>query len=491
MQLVAQPSACPPLHSPANMLRPYEEPWYFYGRPLQLSSLELPGLDETHAPRYNEILQLPSIISRSSDNVLQILWEFPEDDLNDALVKKFILASVGVGGSQEAQAQAEQIYDEVRTHLFGPCGVIRGTTVLSCFQRILRHQIVRDTEIHDFRALGIQNASLPLDQPDFIFHAKLVPRDGYEPIESLSRYYSWFTWIYPRQGIGFAFAEGNWCTLGAFREVVDALLGRHVAAGPPAAPISIFTDPGCTVVALDESPLSGDFYFQLTTTVLGDTPLFSDEPVLPKEDFCFSQYSDLPRRETFANRVDYRCAHKCALSKAAELGEPDTEAAYIIPRCAHKAFPRLLQKILPSTNVQSIDHPANGINLWLAVHRAWDGHRAALSPSPRNVCTQATHIIHLFTCETDSSPDRHLFRAPVSLGSVTARISLAVRSRVHKIRFCAHSVAPTPVYPYHDRMVRGAGPTIATRRSRAKGFLRGGFFRYYDPYSVHGAQKSL
>jgi hypothetical protein len=46
----------------------------------------------------------------------------------------------------------------------------------------------------------------------------------------------------------------------------------------------------------------------------------------------------------------------------------------------HALFPTLLTKYHPTTPVKSIDHPSNGLLLWVAIRRLWDKDQAAISP---------------------------------------------------------------------------------------------------------------
>ncbi|KAJ7757598.1 hypothetical protein B0H16DRAFT_668019 [Mycena metata] len=254
---------------------------------------------------------------------------------------------------------------------------------ISVVHRILSHRVQAETVL----LLGpftstTEYAELPPVRK-FTFYISLRPRPGYQAVNS--KYSGWIPWLRPQRDhdLRFAFAHGNWATVRLFREVLDAVLGKHLNQTPDT--VAIFRDPSCSTVVNEDDNLEGDFFIALNTVEAQELPRLNFHSPAGKRD---------PK---FASAVKKRHGHCCTFSTAIQrFPEDDLEAAHIFPRLVdssnlsfflltthhspgHIIFLLLLKRFCPDTSVRSIDHFCNGLALWVALHRPWDDHRAAIS----------------------------------------------------------------------------------------------------------------
>ncbi|KAF7347497.1 hypothetical protein MVEN_01505900 [Mycena venus] len=312
--------------------------WLYYGHPMKLSK-DVPNLkvSEVVHIEYDQILAQPMEISPTTEAILQLLWDSCPTD--SAQVKRLLCGAVGCFRSKAEDYKISELYDEIIGEL-----------------------LARETAVLESRHAA---AALTNSVPDFTIYFQLSA--GAMPSDPLLRpcFSEWQPWLQPQPTLGLAFTQGNWRTLGQFREVLDSILGRHLAT--TISELVIFQDPKCTKFALDDDLLGGSFYILLTLSKLRRCP------VIPQ--------AKAPERKQkkFSEGVNAQCGHICALG----LSTYDLEAAHIIPRTAHVYFPYIVKQFVPRPISCGIDHPCNGICLWIAVQKPWDRGRAALSPSRR------------------------------------------------------------------------------------------------------------
>ncbi|KAJ7120978.1 hypothetical protein C8R44DRAFT_877293 [Mycena epipterygia] len=338
-------------------------PWHYQKHPITLYELGLRNVPEHIRADYNAILARTLEISPASDAILQLLWDTSPTEA--AQLKGFLTAAVGCFHSEAGDKKISELYDEQMHNLYGEGPIPRNMDVVSALYRLLRSKVESSLELlaRETAVLASRHAAVTHFVPDFTVHVRL--RADAKPTEPLLQSYflNWKPWLRPQPSLWLAFTQGNWATVCDFREVIDAILGRHLDTTVSELPI--FTDPNCTMVASDDSPLSGNFYIPLILSELMRCP------VIPK--------AEAPERKqkVFANKVNAHCGDVCALGSSTY----DLEAAHIIPRTAHLYFEHIVQRFIPRLMCCGIDDPCNGICLWIAVHKPWDRGRVALSPS--------------------------------------------------------------------------------------------------------------
>ncbi|KAJ7156946.1 hypothetical protein C8R43DRAFT_997746 [Mycena crocata] len=237
--------------------------------------------------------------------------------------------------------------------------------------------------------------------PSFSFHIQLQLADDHElrhpSLRAHSAFFSpdWKVWFRPQKNLDFAFDCQNWATLGAFREVLDALLGQHMNM-TNMNPIPIYNSPRCDALCTPETPLIGDFYIRLTC---------GDLTNLATEKITVTSTGPSPKTpSSFARNVNARCQGKCVFTNVVVGLEDDIEAAYIIPRPARHIFKKLVQTFLPHTNVSTIDDPCNGIALWVAIHRRWDDAGAMITAQNKLIMCRIKYPLDLLQFRTVSPP---------------------------------------------------------------------------------------
>ncbi|KAJ7605033.1 hypothetical protein DFH06DRAFT_1253325 [Mycena polygramma] len=262
--------------------------------------------------------------------------------------------------------------------------------ILSVVHRILRGELANSTGLipKEVQALASQHLAIKSAVPAFIIHVRLKARDGYVSHRDMKHLFDFFVpWLHPCSGIAFAFVRRNWATVGAFREVLDSISGRHLSP-KTLAPLLIWRDLACTEIVDDDTPLAGNFYIEL--------------PIASLQHFNMVPAQEGPVEDqppSFARKVRYRCGGSCAFSMApSQEAEADIEVAHIIPRTSYHIFPRLISKILPMSLVSSVDEPCNGLALWIAIHSAWDHGRATIA-SPRNILILSKGQLPLSFCQ--------------------------------------------------------------------------------------------
>ncbi|KAJ7654402.1 hypothetical protein DFH06DRAFT_1202288 [Mycena polygramma] len=330
----------PPIH--AWSLDPIS--WEFITEPLDIQRLGLSGIPEQHRKEYGAVLAQPFHPDTLAGAVLAYIWNQVPTDAADT--RQLFLASVGV---EHLNPTVIQIYDEIKTSLFGPENIPATALAVSVLHRLLLHRIRFETDL----LIGRSDTDLFLPPPpNFTFYASLRPRDGFQPIAP--QYFKWLPWLRPQgdRDLRYVFANRNWATLGLFREVVDAIIGRHLADAGSAHILAVFRDSDCRVLADEDDDLNGDFFFILQTTDLADIP----RPNL---------LSPAGKRDPkFAPAVKKRSGYRCAFTRSSgPVPEDDLEAAHVFPRfvllLAKNNSPiSTLQQAGISTD--SVDHPENG-----------------------------------------------------------------------------------------------------------------------------------
>ncbi|KAJ7642688.1 hypothetical protein DFH06DRAFT_1214115 [Mycena polygramma] len=391
----------PPIH--AWSLDPIS--WEFITEPLDIQRLGLSGIPEQHRKEYGAVLAQPFHPDTLAGAVLAYIWNQVPTDAADT--RQLFLASVGV---EHLNPTVIQIYDEIKTSLFGPENIPATALAVSVLHRLLLHRIRFETDL----LIGRSDTDLFLPPPpNFTFYASLRPRDGFQPIAP--QYFKWLPWLRPQgdRDLRYVFANRNWATLGLFREVVDAIIGRHLADAGSAHILAVFRDSDCRVLADEDDDLNGDFFFILQTTDLADIP----RPNL---------LSPAGKRDPkFAPAVKKRSGYRCAFTRSSgPVPEDDLEAAHVFPRPGHAVFAQLLRRYCPGTRITSIDHFCNGLALWVAIHRPWDDHRAAISELRR-----------VLLLAKNNSPISTLQQAGISTDSVDHPENGAEKVALLKLRF--------------------------------------------------------
>ncbi|KAJ7695063.1 hypothetical protein B0H17DRAFT_1131580 [Mycena rosella] len=274
--------------------------WLLHSKKIETTGLPLAvPLTGELKDKYNEILRQPSHIASASNEVLRLLWDTGLDDLE--FVERLFLAALGIDTEDVvAHGSAKKAFRKVKNEFLQGAGIPRNPLVVSAF----------------YRAVSDEIGTGP-GTPDFVFWVRLVGRPGFQPkYQTVMHLFDWNPWIRPTDTLDLLFSRGHWGTLGAFREVLDAILGRHLLVDLP--PMQIFRDKLCTREAKDEEPMSGEFFINLPTTNLNHFNPIS-RTTAPK------------RSSTFAAAVNGRCHGVCAASESSEP-EEDIEAAHILPR---------------------------------------------------------------------------------------------------------------------------------------------------------------
>ncbi|KAJ6577395.1 hypothetical protein B0H19DRAFT_557868 [Mycena capillaripes] len=279
-------------------------------------------MEETVRQKYDPYLQFSFTPSPSANGILRFLWEnMPPDP---SAVKSLMVASVGVPNTAQDREKIRELYDEIARNLC-PGGIPALTDSISVFHRILRHEAELRTHLFQEEAVAYDTRRLAhiVPTPRFIFFVRLRHRHGFQAFGTTKKYFEhWMPWFAPQIDLGFAFTKGNWGTLSLFRDVLDALLGRHLV---PHSPLAIFRDPDCTEEAKDTEPLAGSFYVEITVSNLEEIEVFKMSTPAPERD------------SQFAKGVHLQCGHVCAFSPA-PYPETDLEAAHILPRGLFRVF---------------------------------------------------------------------------------------------------------------------------------------------------------
>ncbi|KAJ7221762.1 hypothetical protein GGX14DRAFT_388881 [Mycena pura] len=320
---------------------------FFWNMPDPSGALSI--LRQPYAP----ILRREAKISRAADNVLTRLWDAEADD---QVIKNGILDLLGIPFNSRVQANAR--YDTIKNDLFG-CGPMprENSIAPSLILRILQAEIdvtnagkkadilVKDNEVLSNRH-SIRSSMAP-KPPVFYFYVRLKVPDGFELKPRFKKYAQFTSWIRVRDQEAFtsAVAAGHWQTLADFREVLMALLGQHLLQ---TATFQIFCDEALTIPADDNGRLNGPYFIELPCTATTNCVRFGDLSRAPKED---------ARSSAFAKAVNRFWGEKCAATSNSDCNE----AAHILP-----------------SNAVGVDTEANGLLLWIAIHRPWDHHKLAV-----------------------------------------------------------------------------------------------------------------
>ncbi|KAJ7057981.1 hypothetical protein C8F01DRAFT_303201 [Mycena amicta] len=352
--------------------------WNFHGEaPLEMPCL--PALAEANRARYMAGLQQPCTPNKAAQACLKALFESQTQD--PIVARAVLVASVGYFDDEEEQ-QVHSFYENMMLDLFGRAKIPATSLMISVVYRLLRHYAEKNTTIarRYEELLAHQPVAPPL--PEFRFFFKLQARPGFQLLLGED----FVAWLAPQPDIAFAFANGNWATLGLFREVLDAILGRHLARPETLDVLKVYRDPNCSQMALDDEALTGDFFIVLNTGKLAAIPRFTRfETKAPH------------RTSTFRAKVMYQAQARCEFSTSTtRTAEDDLEVAHIWPRTGHLTFLSILQRYLPYTRVTCIDDPCNGMSLWRGLHGPWDGGRAAIFVlQQRLIFSRARHPLSL------------------------------------------------------------------------------------------------
>ncbi|KAJ7273249.1 hypothetical protein C8J57DRAFT_1317274 [Mycena rebaudengoi] len=306
-----------------------------------------------------DIMSRPCGISPATETLLRLLWDIP--DLQESHVKAYLVNSLA---EETLKADAERLYTKIRTAIFGTGPLPVTTVVISILFRLLCYELDCWTKSLQLETKSLTIRANNIDSsrfiPAFTFYLKLEKGPGnYGPYDHFVGRY--MKWLQPcDRKISFLFFAGHWSTLAKFREVIDAVLGRHVITDLP--PLVIYRDAERNIVANDRDRLSGDYYISLRC----------DQLTGRASHICRTQSGAPERQSQFPQAVRERCRRLCV---ATQLPSESCDAAHILPRSAYQVFSDLAARFCPNSNLQDVDDPRNGILIWVALHRLWDKHR--------------------------------------------------------------------------------------------------------------------
>ncbi|KAJ6612688.1 hypothetical protein B0H10DRAFT_285253 [Mycena sp. CBHHK59/15] len=211
--------------------------------------------DPDECTKYDRLgfLHREAMMSPTSVAVLTVLWRKLPWSPSDA--EELLTASVGATASEDTSA----LYQKVQKSLFGDNPIPRSELAIMTIHRVLKYEFLMAGLITpETLSLATQLSLMP---PEFEIYLKLESISGRTINPAFTEFFSFFLWLKPTIAVGFAFVGEHWRTVGAFREVLDALLGRHLAPSSP--PPCLYRDPECRNEVADHDRLDGKFYLIL------------------------------------------------------------------------------------------------------------------------------------------------------------------------------------------------------------------------------------